>query len=40
MICNLIKYSGDQITKNEMRQKACGVYEGQEGCRKSFDRKT
>jgi hypothetical protein len=40
MICHLIKYSGDQITKNEMREKACGVYGGQEGCTKSFDGKT
>jgi hypothetical protein len=39
MICNLIKCSGDQITKNEMREKACGVYGGQEGYRKGFDGK-
>jgi hypothetical protein len=40
MICNLMKYSGDQITKNEMRENVCGLYGGQEGCRKSFCGKT
>jgi len=36
MICNLIKYSGDQITKNEKMEKVCGVHGDRRGAERDL----